>query len=1091
MMNLNSKFNIRSNNREYELDAQLVHFSTYSCFDFDHSESEIKLLGIISNKLLKNKEICAIGDKNFYNYISQYELSFTHINFVTLDNFKKKSNAYQYVFICELTAFEKFRLASLIPNKVKSITVDDLLLDGDKSLLPAKSWVSIEKNIYPIDLPELTFTKNKDILLVDCPSRNLSMMPNGLGYIHNAIKKTKINFETVDLDIHAYHRYHIHRIFDLGGEIILPNGTVAPTDPWLAENYDFWTLNSEHSTVRESPPELLELFEPFVKEVSEKIIKAKPKVLGLSIQQCNEGISRKLLSLIKKQLPKLIVISGGYSCYNPDIGLRAFPEVDYMFIGEAELTIGPVLKKILNGERPINQAGVISKFDDPDIDFIPGPMPHNLDNIEFPKYEWFDNLDIYTNYNGYQLTPIIASRGCRWSRCTFCAERFYWRIRSAENFVDELEWFVSMGCYLFMFNESDLNGMPEKVIEICDEIIKRGLHKKVKLTGQLRIHKKSTKEFYEKLSAANFVALRFGVDAFSENTLKLQKKGYTVEMLSRNLKDCWESGIFTEVNWVIGIPGETDQDIDEGIELIIKNKDYIGRLSNINPLILVNGGVYWLDPEAHNIHFRKEKKELYEKYPRGIPASLWYSEKPYIDGSIRKKRFEKIVSSLYEANVVIGDWAEKIISDIKENKDSMRDDANEPKKITSLLDLEKNKNIHKNKRIIEIFHTKKITDKAPKNELLYYGKEGNYEILFYQNWFYAVVAGENIENIEKNKILDLLQNKNTLRAIDYDSLLRLIDDISLWANSRGNIYTNSRELQKNNETYYKAGSFSGMKSNLQKLDFKLDIINFDNNYYAVPNNFKLRSKKNIVLKKDKEKIIINSDQVIIPGNSIIRKFLRKLPRYLQLRIKETVRHININYSNNDSKIILDIFNFPVSYFKKIISLNKDKKQTRDMKYQDFIITGVIDKNASPEFLWSTNKYNFVKYDLMFYMLPHGVRINWDSGTVDLVDGVIMASSLKKLSDKFYSIYGQYEYKNIVDTNKSINNKSSGPFQKSTKKPIVIKELQGYEIVSYEGWVYGIPKKLTKHKIEDLDLLSKDIIRDVSEDVVEDQIREII
>ena len=72
-------------------------------------------------------------------------------------------------------------------------------------------------------------------------------------------------------------------------------------------------------------------------------------------------------------------------------------------------------------------------------------MPHNLDSIEFPKYEWFDNLDLYTNYNGYQLTPIIASRGCRWSRCTFCAERFYWRIRSPENFVDELKSFSIHG----------------------------------------------------------------------------------------------------------------------------------------------------------------------------------------------------------------------------------------------------------------------------------------------------------------------------------------------------------------------------------------------------------------------------------------------------------------------------------------------------------------------------------------------------------------------------------------------------------------------------------------------------------------------
>ena len=47
-----------------------------------------------------------------------------------------------------------------------------------------------------------------------------------------------------------------------------------------------------------------------------------------------------------------------------------------------------------------------------------------------------------------------------------------------------------------MFNESDLNGMPESV-EICDEIIKRGLNKKIILTGQLRIHKKSTKSFFK------------------------------------------------------------------------------------------------------------------------------------------------------------------------------------------------------------------------------------------------------------------------------------------------------------------------------------------------------------------------------------------------------------------------------------------------------------------------------------------------------------------------------------------------------------------------------------------------------------------
>lgn len=1096
-MKLNSKFMVERDGAKFELDSQLVHFSSYLCFNYDNSEVEVNLLKLISKKLSKLEKLCIVGDKEFYNYIANHsDPSFNKIKFYTINNFlaKKHIKEFKHIFIAELTYFEKQRIKGLLSAKHTLLTVDDLIVQ-DKELLPKHAWVSIERNVYPLDLPELEFSKQKDLILIDCPSRNLSMMPNGLGYIHNAIKKAEINFETVDLDIHAYHRYHMHRIFDLGGEVILPNGVQAPTDPWLAENYDFWTLNSEHATVRESPPELLSLFEPFINEAAEKIIKAKPKILAMSIQQCNEGISRKLLSLIKKKLPNLIVISGGYSCYNPDIGLKAFPEVDYMFIGEAELTVGPVVKKIINNEKPANQAGVISKYDDPSIDFIPGPMPHNLDSIEFPKYEWFDNLDLYTNYNGYQLTPIIASRGCRWSRCTFCAERFYWRIRSPENFVDELEWFVSKGCYLFMFNESDLNGMPEKVIEICDEIIRRGLHKKVKLTGQLRVHKKSTKEFYEKLAAANFVALRFGVDAFSANTLKLQKKGYTVEMLSQNLKDCWEAGIFTEVNWVIGIPGETEQDVDEGIELIIKNKDYIGRLSNINPLILVNGGVYWLDPEAHDIHFRKNQEELYAKYPRGIPASLWYSEKPYIDGNIRKKRFEKIVTSLVEADVAIGHWAAKVISDIKENKDSMRDEQTtlqESKvKVTSLLDIEKSKN---SKKIIQLIDINKanndVTEAVSENELAYLDREGSYDILFYQDWYYAVLDDgkdktKQIYNKDKKDVLKLLHKESTLKSTEIEDLKRLIIDISLWANSRGMIYTNSRELQKKNSTYYKAGSFTGIKKDLQKLNFDFDIIDYKNAQYAIPKEPKLKKKSKSRTEENQK--IIDSKREIIPGNSLPRKILRLLPRKTQLYIKQTIKGMIIDVQGAaDNKIIILLAKSLLSIIKKLFKVKKDV----GMKYKDFSINGVVDKNASPEFLWSSNNYNFVKYNLNFYMVPHGMPVDWDTGMVDQHEDIIHEKSLQKLSQKYISIHGRDENELKMVNPKNEYNKSSGPFDKSNKNPIIIKSLNDFRIVSYEGWVYGIPKKYKNTKIENLDLLAKDIIRDVSEDVVEDQIKEI-
>ena len=547
--------------------------------------------------------------------------------------------------------------AELNENEVPNTTLRDVALENFE-LVPEHCFIPVEKNIYPIPIPKIKFRKNLDILLLDCPSRNLSMMPNGLGYVNNALKKTKLNFETYDLDIITYHKFHMTRIYDHGGEITLESGVVLPKDPWLAEHYDLW-----------GEEDVISYFHPIIYEAAEAILEAKPKILGLSIQQCNHSLSEFLAIYIKKKNPNIKIIVGGFSCYNPNIGFKAFPHADYMAIGEADLTIAELATKVANGEEIVDMPGVLSYQDTDFRLFVPGPMENDLDKLEDPRYEWFP-ISIYRNWDGYQLTPVIASRGCRWSRCTFCAERFYWRIRDPKKFVDELEFLQSQGAHLFMFNESDLNGSPETVLEICDEIIKRGL--KIKLTAQLRIHKKSDKAFFMKLAKAGFVALRFGVDAFSENTMRLQKKGYGPDIVEQNLRDCWESGIFTEVNWVIGVPGETEQDCEEGVNFILRNRQYIGRIANINPLILVNGSVYWIDPEQHGIKFKVPQDEIASDQERYVPSNLWYSTDPFIDSTVRKKRFEGIITNLIDNGFPLGPWADKIYNEVKNSKDQAR-----------------------------------------------------------------------------------------------------------------------------------------------------------------------------------------------------------------------------------------------------------------------------------------------------------------------------------------------------------------------------------------------------------------------------------
>jgi radical SAM superfamily enzyme YgiQ (UPF0313 family) len=654
----------------YNFKSEKVRFSANCCFAFDRSEDDQHCFEALGRHLINNEKGLAFyecGDffKELIRIVPDLK---SHIHAIILDDPdaigteieslpvispNNLPDSIKTVFLCNTQTFPCLQMRKKLPKDLKVLT-PDLILEIAEEIIPKRAWVPFIESIYPIDIPDIEFQTEQDLILIDCPSRNLSFMPNGLGYVHNAIKKTNVKFQTLDLDIIMYHRYHMYRILDTYGKVTTPEGYDMPEDPWAVEAYEAW-----------QEPETMEYFRSEINEIIAGLVKAKPKILGLSIQACNINFSKEVVKGVKEALPDTLILVGGFSCYQSSVGLRAFPLCDYMIIGEADLNVGDLVEKLARGERPTGLAGVMSRFDPPNITFLPSPMPENLDHIEMPQYEWFD-LNVYKNFNHYQLTPVIASRGCRWSLCTFCAERFHWRIRSPKNVVDELEWLTSKGCDLFMFNESDFNGRPEIVLDICDEIIRRGL--KVRLTGQLRIHRDCTRAFFDKLHKAGFVSLRFGVDAWSRHTLKLQVKGYTPARITQNLKDCTEAGIFNEVNTVIGVPGETEQDINESIELIIKNKPNIGRIANINPLLFVIGSVYWEEPEKYNIKFRSDKEFLYKKFTTIIPSEIWYSTNPYIDEHVRKARFEKVVMALHENGFQIGDMAEQVINDVKEGR---------------------------------------------------------------------------------------------------------------------------------------------------------------------------------------------------------------------------------------------------------------------------------------------------------------------------------------------------------------------------------------------------------------------------------------
>jgi radical SAM superfamily enzyme YgiQ (UPF0313 family) len=77
------------------------------------------------------------------------------------------------------------------------------------------------------------------------------------------------------------------------------------------------------------------------------------------------------------------------------------------------------------------------------------------------------------------------------------------------------------------------------------------------------------REMLESLMATGVRQLTLAVESGSKRVLKkLMKKPLRTDITTRVANDCWELGIYTDCNIIIGMPGETPEDIDEAREFL-------------------------------------------------------------------------------------------------------------------------------------------------------------------------------------------------------------------------------------------------------------------------------------------------------------------------------------------------------------------------------------------------------------------------------------------------------------------------------------------------------------------------------------------
>ena len=297
-------------------------------------------------------------------------------------------------------------------------------------------------------------------------------------------------------------------------------------------------------------------------KIEKRLASFSPDAVGATSVTLNFFDAQKILRDVKVCNPDILTIMGGpHVSFTAEETLRKYPEIDLIVIGEGEETIAeltPVLKQkdqwrhirglAYRGEG--NEIIITPKRDFiKDIDGIPVPARHLL---PISRYRAL----------GFPVS-LITGRGCPYS-CIFCLGRKMVgskvRKRNSEKVLDEIEEILNLGFDRINFADDLFTTDLERVRRICGGIRDRGL--KFKWSAFARVDTVN-QEVFDLMAQAGCDSVSFGVESGNAEMLKRVKKGIKLEQVYAAVKMCQAAGMIAHASFIIGLPGETKETLEE------------------------------------------------------------------------------------------------------------------------------------------------------------------------------------------------------------------------------------------------------------------------------------------------------------------------------------------------------------------------------------------------------------------------------------------------------------------------------------------------------------------------------------------------
>lgn len=302
--------------------------------------------------------------------------------------------------------------------------------------------------------------------------------------------------------------------------------------------------------------------------LADEIKNRKPGLVGVTITSPNYAAGMRTAALAKKVSGAVVVVGGPHPSALPQECLEDNPDIDIVVIGEGEKTMLNLVKAVDTGEGFDSIQGVAFRKNGAIINTGLSPRTDPLDELPYPARHLFPLRRFRTHPPYGKRNPymtMITSRGCPY-KCTYCSDAIFGKkyiARSPGNVVDEIEYII--GKYQVKeihFYDDDFTIDMQRVGGVCDEIIRRNIRISWSCTTRVDL---VSEELLRKMKKAGCWLISYGIESASPEILKNIQKGYTVDKIRESFKLTKKLGIRTIGFFMVGLPGETRESVEETI----------------------------------------------------------------------------------------------------------------------------------------------------------------------------------------------------------------------------------------------------------------------------------------------------------------------------------------------------------------------------------------------------------------------------------------------------------------------------------------------------------------------------------------------